>query len=149
MPPRQQLPLKQPQRKEQRNKPVSLHHVQGSDRRRHLRLEQTIPIKISSGDKEIVTETKNISCSGAFCLMDKFITPMTKLKLHFLLPLLRNKKMVSKRISCEGVVIRSESAVDQDCFQTAIFFSDIAPRDSKMINEFVESVVHSHEPSVQ
>jgi len=81
--------------------------------------------------------------------MDKFITPMTKLKLHFLLPLLRNKKMVSKRISCEGVVIRSESAVDQDCFQTAIFFSDIAPRDSKMINEFVESVVHSHEPSVQ
>ena len=72
---------------------------------------------------------------------------MTKLKLQFLLPLKRNKKIVNKRISCEGVVVRSQSAVDQDSFQTAIFFSDIAPRDTQIIHEFVESAMHSHEPS--
>ena len=126
---------------------MSQHHLHGSERRRHLRLEKSIPIKISSGDMDIVTETKNLSCSGAFCLVDKFITPMTKLNVHLLLPLKRNNKMVSKRIHCEGVVVRSESAVDQDSFQTAIFFSDISSKDSQVIHEFVESTMYPHESS--
>ena len=96
---------------------------------------------------DIVTETKNLSRTGAFCLVNRYISPMTRLKLHLLLPLKRNNKVVTKRISCEGVVVRSESAVDQDSFQMAIFFSDIAPRDGQVIHEFVESVMHSHEPS--
>ena len=119
----------------------------GSERRRQPRLYHPVPLKISSGDIDIVTETKNLSSSGAFCLVNKFIAPMTKLKLHFLLPLKRNKKVVNKRISCEGVVVRSELSVDQDSFQTAIFFSDIAPRDSQIIHEFVESMMSPHEPS--
>jgi hypothetical protein len=118
-----------------------------SERRRASRLEQSIPFKISSGDIDIVTETKNLSSSGALCLVNKFIIPMTKLKLQILLPIRRNNKVVNQRISCEGVVVRSQSAVDQDSFQTAIFFSDITPRDSQIINEFVESVIHPHEPS--
>ena len=118
-----------------------------AERRRAPRLEQQIPFKISSGDLDIVTETKNLSSSGALCLVNKFISPMTKLKLHFLLPIKRNNKVVNKRISCEGVVVRSQSAVDHDSFQTAIFFSDIAPRDSQTIHEFVEAAMHSHEPS--
>ena len=126
---------------------MSHHHLQGAERRRHPRLEKSIPIKISSGDMDIVTETRNLSCSGAFCLVNKLITPMTKLKLHLLLPLKRNKKVISKRINCQGVVVRSESAVDQDSFQTAIFFSDISPKDSQVIHEFVESTMQPHEPS--
>ena len=121
--------------------------LHGIERRRHPRLEQNIPLKIFSGDMDIVTETKNLSSSGALCLVNKFITPMTKIKLHFLLPLKRNNKTVNKRISCEGVVVRSQSATDQDSFQTAIFFSDIASRDSQIIHEFVESAMHPHESS--
>ena len=128
---------------------MSGHSLHGAERRRHPRLEQTIPIKISSDDVDIVTETKNLSCSGAFCLINKFLAPMTKLKLHLLLHFKRNNRSVTKRISCEGVVVRSESAVDQDAFQTAIFFSDIASRDSKIIHEFVEFVMHPHEPSAR
>ncbi|MBF0489393.1 MAG: PilZ domain-containing protein [Candidatus Omnitrophica bacterium] len=124
---------------------MSVRVLQGAERRRHVRLEQLIPFKISSGDLDFVTETKNFSSSGALCLVNKHITPMTKLKLHFLLPLKRNNKVVNKRISCEGVVVRSESAVDQDSFQTAIFFSDISPRDSQIIHEFVESAMPPHE----
>ena len=120
-------------------------HSQGIERRRHTRLEQGVPLKISSGDVEIVTETKNLSCSWVFCLVNKFITPMTKLKLNFLLPIKKNKKVVNKHISCEGVVVRCESAVDQDSFNTAIFFNDIAPRDTQMIHDFVESLAHPHE----
>ena len=121
--------------------------LQGAERRKHSRLEQAIAFKISGGDIDIVTETKNLSSSGAFCLVNKFIAPMTKLKLQFLLPLKRNNKVVNQRISCEGVVVRCQSATDQDSFQTAIFFNDITPRDSQIIHEFVESVLHPHGPS--
>ncbi len=124
-----------------------MQNSQGDERRRHARLEHAIPLKISSGDLDMVTETKNLSSSGAFCLVNKFIPPMTKLKLYFLLPLRCNNKVVNKRISCEGVVVRSQSAVDQEFFHTAIFFSDISSRDSQIIHEFVESSMHPHEPS--
>ncbi|MBI3602185.1 MAG: PilZ domain-containing protein [Candidatus Omnitrophica bacterium] len=121
--------------------------LHGPERRRHPRLEQTIPLKISSGEVDIVTETKNLSCSGALCHILKFIAPMTKLKVHLLLPLKRNHKTVTKHISCEGVVVRSESAAGQDYFNTAIFFSDISPRDIQIIYEFVESMMQPHESS--
>lgn len=117
-------------------------HARAAERRRHPRLEQNIPLKISSGEVDIVTQTRNLSCSGALCLIDKFIAPMTKLKLHLLLPLRRSHGVATKRISCEGVVIRSESAAEG--FQTAIFFSDISARDSLVIREFVDSVMHAH-----
>jgi hypothetical protein len=113
---------------------------QGSERRRHPRLEHSVPVKISSGDIDIVTETTNLSCSGAFCQINKYIAPMTKLKLNLLLPMRKSSKIVTKRIHCEGVVVRTQSSGDGDFFQTAIFFSDISPRDSQTISEFVDSV---------
>lgn len=123
------------------------HPSQGQERRRDPRLDKSIALKISSGDFDIVTETKNLSGSGTLCLVDKFITPMTKLKLNFLLPIKRNKKIVNKKITCEGVVVRSEAAVDHEMFQTAIFFSDISPKDSQAIHEFVDLTMLSHGPS--
>ena len=91
---------------------------------------------------DIVTETQDLSCSGAFCRINKYLTPMTKLKLNLLLPLRKNNKIVPKRIHCEGVVVRTESSTDGEYFYTAIFFSDIAPRDAKIIGEFVDSVIN-------
>jgi hypothetical protein len=38
------------------------------------------------------------------------------------------------------VVVRSQ-VVGEDDYDTAIFFSDIAPKDSQTINEFVESMM--------
>ncbi|MBI4309377.1 MAG: PilZ domain-containing protein [Candidatus Omnitrophica bacterium] len=115
--------------------------ARGSERRRHPRLEHNVPVKISSGDVDIVTETSNLSCSGAFCRIDKYIAPMTRLKLNLLLPLRKNNKIATKRIHCEGVVVRTESTKEDDSFLTAIFFSEISPRDAKIVSEFVESVI--------
>jgi hypothetical protein len=49
--------------------------------------------------------------------------------------------MTTKKIICQGIVVRTQAAVRQDYYDTAIFFSDIAPKDSRAINEFVESMV--------
>ena len=113
----------------------------GAERRRHPRLEQSVPVKISSPDADILTETVNLSCSGVFCRINKHMEPMTKLKIHLLLPVRRNNKLVTKKITCQGVVVRSQSVPTQDYFDTAIFFSDINPRDSQTIGEYVENVL--------
>ncbi len=113
----------------------------GAERRRHPRLEHNIPVKISSNDLEIVTETKNLSCSGAFCRVNKHLEPMTRLKIHLLLPLRKNNKISTKKITCQAVVVRAQEMPDGDYFDTAIFFSDINPKDSQVITEFVESVM--------
>jgi hypothetical protein len=126
---------------------VSQQGSSGAERRRHLRLEHNVPVNISGGDIDIVTETKDLSCSGAFCRVNKFIAPMTKLKLNLLLPLRKNGKIVDKRINCEGVVVRTEAAADGESFHAAIFFSDISPKDSQIISEFVESVLKEKSPN--
>ena len=113
----------------------------GAERRQHPRLEHTVPVKISGGDADIVTETVNLSCSGAFCHVSRHLAPMTKLKVHLLLPLRSGAKIATKHIDCEGVVVRCESAPEGDLFHTAIFFSDIKSRDSEAIARFVAAVM--------
>jgi len=115
----------------------SLHH----EKRRYPRLEHNVPLKISSESGDILTETKNLSCAGAFCRMSMRLEPMTKLKVHLLLPLRKNDKPVTRKISCQGVVVRSHAVHGGEGFDTAIFFSDIAPKDSLTISEFVEGMM--------
>ena len=111
------------------------------EKRRHLRLEHNIPVKISSDHGDILTETKNLSCSGAFCRMTQRLEPMTRLKVYLLLPLRKSDKVRPKKIICQGVVVRTQAAAGEDYYDTAIFFSDIASTDSRAINEFVESIL--------
>ena len=120
---------------------MSSHSMSGSERRRHLRLTQTVPLKISSDEVDIVTETQNLSCSGVCCRTNRRLDPMTKLKIHLLLPVRKNGKSVSKKISCCGVVVRAETVADGESFDTAIFFSDITPKDSQVVNEFIHSLL--------
>jgi c-di-GMP-binding flagellar brake protein YcgR len=112
------------------------------EKRRHLRGDYKVPVKISGEHGDILTETKNISASGAFCLMSQRLEPMTKLRVHLLLPVNKNSKITTKRITCQGVVVRSHGP-QGDYYNTAIFFSDIAPKDSRTINDFVESLMEN------
>jgi hypothetical protein len=111
------------------------------EKRRHLRAAYNVPVKISGEHGDILTETKNLSCSGAYCRMAQRLEPMTKLKVLLLLPLRKNNKVTTKKISCKSVVVRTQEVPGQEYYETAIFFSDIAPKDSHTINEFVESVL--------
>ena len=112
------------------------------EKRRHLRVEYNVPVKISGGHGDILAETKNLSCSGELCRMTQRLEPMTKLKIHLFLPSRESGQKTTKKITCQGVVVRTQ-AVGEDYYDTAIFFSDIAPKDSRAINEFVESMLEN------
>ena len=113
------------------------------EKRRHPRINLSIPLKISGEHGDILTETKNLSSSGAFCSVSQRLEPMTKLKIHLLLPLRKSNKVTTKSITCQGVVVRVQAADEGKYYNTAIFFSDIAPKDSHTIHEFVESMIRS------
>ena len=111
------------------------------ERRRHPRVDNNIPLKISTPDVDLVTETKNISCSGAYCRVNKFLEPMSKMQITLLIPFKRAGKATTKKVICGGVVVRTENIPEGDGFNTAIFFNDIHPRDSRFLADYVQGVL--------
>ena len=108
------------------------------EKRHHPRVENNVPVKISSLAGDLVTETRNISCSGAYCRVNQFLEPMTKLQVTLLLPVKKGDKITTKKVTCGGVVVRTENIPHEDGFNSAIFFNDIHPRDSRLLADHVE-----------
>jgi len=107
------------------------------ERRKDPRLYNNVPVKISQDAGDIVTESGNISRSGVYCRVNTYIEPMTKLKIYLLLPRQKNGRNTTKKIICQGVVVRAEPGKDEDSYNIAIFFSDIAHRDAEYIADYV------------
>lgn len=108
------------------------------ERRKNPRANKSIPLKISSGEFDIVTETENVSGAGAYCRVERYIEPMTKLKIVILLPIKQRNKVSTKKIECTGVVVRSENVpLQPNWFKIAIFFSDISNKDAQKISDYV------------
>lgn len=116
------------------------HKIQ-KERRQSPRVVNNIPVKITTPSADFVTETQNISCSGAYCRVDQFIEPMTKLGVTLLLPIRKKGKVQTRKVSCNGVVVRTENIPNETEFYTAIFFNDIHPKDSQILSEFVTGVM--------
>ncbi len=108
------------------------------EKRRHLRIEKSLPIKIKSGDFDIVTETKNVSCTGAYCQIDRYIAPFTKIKATLLLSPSKNK---ASCINCKGVVVRIEKKENslEPQYNIAIYFNEISKLGTLKINRFVKN----------
>ncbi|MBF0123042.1 MAG: PilZ domain-containing protein [Candidatus Omnitrophica bacterium] len=116
-------------------------HKKTVERRQHPRVANNVPVKISCPLADFVTQTQNISCSGTYCRVDKYLEPMTKLGITLLLPIKKSGKVVTKKVACNGVVVRSENIPNNKEFYTAIFFHDIHPKDSQTLAEFVAGML--------
>jgi hypothetical protein len=122
---------------------------QQDERRKHPRVANNVPLKICREDGDIITETGNISRSGAYCKVSKYIEPMTKLKTYLLLPVKRGSRKTTKKISCEGVVVRTESVPGQDYYNVAIFFNDISQKDADIIADYVTTYLEEQSQKVK
>ena len=111
------------------------------ERRKFPRLDNNIPVKICSEEADVVTETLNLSCAGAYCRVNKYFEPMTKLQILLLLPLRRRNKVVTKKISCQGVVVRTEGVAGGGNYNIAIYFNEIQKKDTATISEYINSLM--------
>ena len=107
-----------------------------AERRQAPRVDERVAIAISSDGQAIQAETQNLSISGAYCVLDRFIAPMTKLELAFELP----NGARRTRIQGTGVVVRVEPRISeraQSQYYVAIFFSEMSERHRAAISKFV------------
>ncbi len=112
-----------------------------TERREHPRTERTLPLKISKKGLDAITETRNISCSGAYCRVNKPIPLMSKVGITLLLPIHSGSKVSTEKIRCNGVVVRAEPVIvkeaDTPCQNIAVFFTELARKDRNKIAQYV------------
>ena len=112
-----------------------------AERRRHLRTETILPLKISQKGLDVITETRNISCSGVYCRVNKPLPLMSKIGLTLLLPIQCRRKVSTEKVRCNGVVVRSEPVIvknaDTAYQNIAIFFTDLSKNDRTKISQYV------------
>ena len=117
------------------------------ERRQAPRISERVSIAITGDGQVWQAQTKDLSTSGAYCLLDQFIPPMTKLQLQFELP----DGAKRTRIEGTGVVVRAEPVVTSDShgqYSIAIYFSDMSERHRAAISKFVSHrLSSSHKPS--
>ena len=115
------------------------------ERRKYRRIKTRLPLKIFWAEADFITETINISPGGVYCQIDKFVPVMTKLKITMFLPTKGKKK--SYKISCEGIIVRTEPeypAQDVKAYNIAIFFSRLKKTDRSKIAEYVKKEIQSN-----
>jgi c-di-GMP-binding flagellar brake protein YcgR len=120
--------------------PIGSYKKEFRERRRFPRVNAGLPLKIRSVDYDFVTETRNISCIGAYFTINKYIEPLTKVSIVLLLPKRNPDDKTAQKIQCTGVVIRAEANTDGR-FNVAVFFNDIKERDKQKISQYVKQIV--------
>jgi hypothetical protein len=113
-------------------------HRFSEERRQHPRVTNNVPLKLCSDEGDFVTESWNLSRSGIYCRVNQFIEPMTKLKINLLLPLKKSEdKIDTKKIACQGVVVRTEPIEGSKDYNVAIFFNELHQKDADYISDYV------------
>jgi len=112
------------------------------DRRKNIRAKKNIPLKLEDIAFDIITETVDISSSGAYCRVTRNLAPMSKIEVVLLVPG-KDSSSPTRKIRCKGVVVRSEPAIikyaDKAHYNIAIFFTDISKKDQKIAEDYVAS----------
>ena len=119
-----------------------------SERRRYPRVSKSLAIKLKDREADFVTETKNVSCIGAYCTVNAYVPVLTKLRITLILPKGRDIK-ASKPINCEGTVVRIEKCppgIESNRYNLAIYFNQISKGDMKVIDHYVKNHLNTAAP---
>ena len=109
-----------------------------SDRRCSVRVTEELPFVIGHQGYEIQATSINISNNGVMCMVGRDIPVMTQLDIAFSLPVVVNFSSKEKLIKAKGVVVRKEEANISEKYCIAVYFSEVKPKDQKILNEFIE-----------
>jgi hypothetical protein len=111
-----------------------------SEKRLHPRLIHSLPVRIAANGYDFSTTTQNISCLGAFCHIDKYIPPFTRIAIKMDLPIASATVRKDYSVECSGVVVRSEDDASKG-FNIAIFFNRIKDNQRKIISKYISQFI--------
>ena len=110
------------------------------ERRLHPRIEQALPLKIIANGYDFATATKNVSCLGTYCNIDKYVPPFTKIAVKLNLPIATRAGVKKSLVQCNGVIVRSEDD-SRGGFNVAVFFNRINDSQKKILSRYVSQFV--------
>ncbi|NQT47076.1 MAG: PilZ domain-containing protein [Candidatus Omnitrophica bacterium] len=113
----------------------------GQERRRYPRVAEKLPLKISSEGSYIVTETKNISPKGAYCMIKGKLPDMCKVEVTLLVPTKAGADAPRKKVVCTGTVIRQEPPHADESCPAALLFENISKTDERLLSKYVDRIV--------
>ncbi len=114
----------------------------GQERRKQPRVSAGLPVKLGSDRTTLITQTKNISTLGLFCRVDAEFPLMTRISVTLFAPVpTAAGKTVTRKVNCDGIVIRSERVSDAAgavFYNLAVYFSELNEAQRKIIDRYVQ-----------
>jgi len=115
------------------------------DRRGSPRIASQLPLAVADRDGELLTRTHNVSASGAYCTLKRFLPPMTKLHVRLEIP----GSPRPLRLACQGVVVRVEPPTVRPrtrSYHVAIMFRDLTSHDRSTLDRYVQQQLVAASP---
>ncbi len=106
------------------------------ERRRYPRIKKALALKIAADGYDFATNTQDVSCVGAYCHLDKYIPPFTKIAVKLNLPITTVGRVKNINLVCNGVIVRTEDE-KRGGFNIAIFFNGIKENQRKKIAQYI------------
>ena len=106
------------------------------ERRQYPRIKQRLPLKIVTNGYDFITTTQDLSCLGAYCHLDKYIPPFTKIMVKLSLPIITNDENNNCNVECKGVVVRTDDE-KKGGFNIAVFFNEIKNNQRQKITQYI------------
>ncbi len=107
-----------------------------TNRRKNYRFVLELPLQIKNGECSFETKTSNISRSGVFCKIDRFLPVKTEITVTMRLSFLTAGRKVRKTIHCPAKVVHiipPQEQPEQVSYETGIEFSKIREVDKDFL----------------
>jgi hypothetical protein len=111
------------------------------EKRKSVRADLALPMKIKDKDSSVVTKTINITSSGAYCNTEKPLPLLSKVVLTLLIPKRGKKGKAGRKIECKGTVVRTHPVIvdgKPQSYDVAIYFDELKANDSRFISQYID-----------
>ncbi len=113
------------------------------ERRKSPRVKHGLPLKVSADEMDFITQTQDIGVNGALFRLEKAVLLMSRLAMTLLVPS-HGKKRTTRKIVCNGVVVRCEPFHGQEThggYNIAVYFTALKDLDKKALMKYVTQVL--------
>ena len=111
------------------------------ERRKSPRVKHGLPVKVSADEMDFITQTQDIGVNGALFRLEKAVPLMSRLAMTLLVPS-HEKKGTTKKIVCNGVVVRCEPFHIKETrgeYNIAVYFTALKDSDKKALMKYVNA----------
>ncbi len=111
-----------------------------SNNRKHPRFVLILPLQISTSDFIVHTVSKNISCAGVFCDIDRFIPVDTDINVSMKLAYVLNGQKLQRTVKCKAKVARIDPAENRQkgTCRIGIAFDKIEGSDRDVLKQYIQ-----------